>query len=85
MTKDITAGITFKTVKKKDNVTIEIDERLLSPKDSCSPNGWPKDKPWTEKEAADAMAAADSGLSRSDFTDTGEDLEDLIEISEGNK
>ena len=85
MTKDITAGITFKTVKKKDNVTIEIDERLLSPKDSCSPNGWPKDKPWTEKEAADVMAAADSGLSRSDFTDTGEDLEDLIEISEGNK
>ena len=84
MTKDITAGITFKTVKKKDNVTIEIDERLLSPKDSCSPNGWPAGKPWTEKDAAEAMAAADWGLSRSDFTDTGEDLQELKEIVEGN-
>ena len=49
-----------------------------------APNGWPKDKPWTEKEAAEAMAAADSGLSRSDFTDTGEDLQELIELTEGN-
>ena len=54
-------------------------------KDSCRPNGWPKDKPWTEKDAAEADAAASFGFDRSDFTDTGEDLEDLIEISEGNK
>jgi len=52
-------------------------------KDSCSPNGWPAGKPWTEKDAAEAMAAADSGLSRSDFTDTGEDLQELIELMEG--
>ena len=83
MTKDITAGITFKTVKKKDNVTIEIAERLLSPKDSCSPNGWPAGKPWTEKEAAEADAAASFGFERSDFTDTSEDLHDLKEIIEG--
>ena len=49
-----------------------------------APNGWPKDKPWTEKDAAEAMAAADWGLSRSDFTDTGEDLQELIELTEGN-
>ena len=84
MTKDITAGITLKTVKKKDNVTIEIDERLLSPKDSCSPNGWPAGKPWTEKDAAEADAAASFGFDRSDFTDTGEDLQELKEIVEGN-
>ena len=53
-------------------------------KDSCSPNGWPAGKPWTEKDAAEAMAAADWGLSRSDFTDTGEDLQELIELTEGN-
>jgi hypothetical protein len=121
MTKDITAGITFKTVKKKDNVTIEIDERLLSPKkqilfnfkrlkdleamnkrlskdnlnlakeidrlkikDSCRPNGWPAGKPWTEKDAAEAMEAAGLGLSRDDFSDDGADLQDLKEIMEGN-
>ena len=84
MTKDITAGITFKTVKKKDNVTIEIDERLLSPKDSCRPNGWPAGKPWTEKDAAEAMEAAGLGLSRDDFSDDGADLQDLKEIVEGN-
>jgi len=53
-------------------------------KDSCRPNGWPKDKPWTEKDAAEAMSAAGLGLSRSDFTDTGEDLQELKEIVEGN-
>ena len=53
-------------------------------KDSCSPNGWPKDKPWTEKEAAEAMAVASFGFDRSDFTDTGEDLQELKEIVGGN-
>jgi len=41
------------------------------------PAGWPADKPWTEKEAAEAMAAAGLGLSRSDFCDDGVDLQDL--------
>ena len=55
MTKDITAGITFKTVKK-NNVTIEIDERLLSPENKLTPQrGWPKDKPWTESEASNKI------------------------------
>jgi len=44
------------------------------------PAGWPAGKPWTEKEAAEAMAAADSGLSRSDFSDDGADLQELNEI-----
>ena len=84
MTKDITAGITFKTVKKKNNVTIEIDERLLSPENKLTPPaGWPKDKPWTELEASEAMQAAGLGLSRSDFCDDGADLQDLKEIIEG--
>ena len=41
------------------------------------PKGWPKDKPWTEKDAAEATAAAGLGLSRSDFSDDGADLQDL--------
>ena len=53
-------------------------------KDSCSPNGWPAGKPWTEKDAAEADAAASFGFDRSDFTDTGEDLQELKEIVEGN-
>jgi len=56
----------------------------MTTKKITPPNGWPKDKPWTEKDAAEAMAAADWGLSRSDFTDTGEDLQELKEIVEGN-
>lgn len=47
------------------------------------PKGWPKDKPWTEKDAAEATAAAGLGLSRSDFCDDGADLQDLKEIIEG--
>ena len=47
------------------------------------PAGWPKDKPWTEKEAAEAMEAAGLGLSRNDFCDDGADLLDLKEIIEG--
>ena len=39
---------------------------------------------WTEKEAAEADAAASFGFDRSDFTDTGEDLQELKEIVEGN-
>ena len=35
------------------------------------PAGWPAGKPWTEKDAAEAMAAAGLGLSRSDFSDAG--------------
>ena len=86
MTKDITAGITFKTVKKKDNVTIQIDESLLSPENNLTPPaGWPKDKPWTEKDAAEVMEAAGLGLSRSDFCDDGTDLQDLKEIIEGGE
>ena len=46
------------------------------------PKGWPKDKPWTEKEAAKATAAAGLGLSRSDFCDDGADLQDLKESLE---
>ena len=40
------------------------------------PAGWPADKPWTEKEAAEALAAANLGLSRDDFSDDGADLEE---------
>ena len=47
------------------------------------PAGWPAGKPWTEKEAAEAMKAAGIGLSRSDFSDDGADLEELKEILEG--
>ena len=47
------------------------------------PAGWPADKPWTEKDAAEAMEAAGLGLSRSDFCDDGADLQDLKEIIEG--
>jgi len=46
------------------------------------PKGWPKDKPWTEKEAAEAMEAASFGLSREDFSDDGADLEELKESLE---
>ena len=49
-----------------------------------APNGWPVGKPWTEKEAAEAMKAAGLGLSRDDFSDDGADLQDLKEIMEGN-
>ena len=48
-----------------------------------APHGWPVGKPWTEKEAAEAMAAAGLGLSRDDFSDDGADLQDLKEIVEG--
>ena len=68
---------------KKINKDLERFKTLTQFKQT-PPNGWPKDKPWTEKDAAEAMAAADSGLSRSDFTDTGEDLQELKEIVEGN-
>ena len=50
-----------------------------------APNGWPKNKPWTESDASEAMAAAGLGLSRSDFSDDGADLQDLKEIIEGNE
>jgi len=43
------------------------------------PKGWLKDKPWTEKDAAEATAAAGLGLSRSDFSDDAADLQDLKE------
>ena len=49
------------------------------------PKGWPKDKPWTEKEAAEAIEAAGFGLSRSDFCDDGADLQDLKEIIENGE
>ena len=45
--------------------------------------GWPEGKPWTIKEAHEAAAAASLGLSRSDFSDDGADLEELKEIMEG--
>ena len=47
------------------------------------PAGWPAGKPWTEKEAAEALKTAGLGLSRSDFSDDGADLEELKEIIEG--
>tara|TARA_R100001143_G_scaffold61640_1_gene62958 strand:+ start:855 stop:1067 length:213 start_codon:yes stop_codon:yes gene_type:complete len=47
------------------------------------PAGWPKDKPWTESEASEAMKAAGLGLSRSDFCDDGADLQDLKKIIKG--
>ena len=47
------------------------------------PVGWPAGKPWTEKEAGEAAAAASLGLSRDDFCDDGADLEELQEILEG--
>jgi len=53
------------------------------PKDKPWTEKWPKDKPWTEKDAAEAMEAAGLGLSRSDFSDDGADLQDLKEIIEG--
>jgi hypothetical protein len=62
----------------------KMEKIKMTTKKITPPNGWPKDKPWTEKDAAEAMAAADWGLSRSDFTDTGEDLQELKEIVEGN-
>ena len=48
-----------------------------------APNGWPADKPWTEETAKEAMEVAGLGLSRSDFSDDGADLEELKEIMEG--
>ena len=56
----------------------------MTTKKITPPNGWPKDKPWTEKDATEADAAASFGFDRSDFTDTGEDLQELIELTEGN-
>ena len=50
---------------------------------SWQPNGWPEGKPWTGKEAGEAAAAAGLGLSRSDFSDDGADLQELKEIIEG--
>ena len=38
----------------------------------------------TPKELDEAMAAAGLGLSRSDFSDDGADLQDLKEIYEGD-
>ena len=49
-----------------------------------APNGWPVDKPWTEEAARRAMEVAGLGLSRSDFSDDGADLDELKEIMEGN-
>tara|TARA_R100001443_G_scaffold112372_1_gene125871 strand:- start:963 stop:1133 length:171 start_codon:yes stop_codon:yes gene_type:complete len=49
------------------------------------PAGWPADKPWTEKDAAEALAAANFGLNRSDFCDDGSDLKDFKEIIEGGE
>jgi hypothetical protein len=54
-------------------------------KDSCSPDGWPADQIIEPiKKVTEAEAAASFGLSREDFTDTGEDLEEFIELVEGN-
>ena len=50
---------------------------------SCNPSGWPEGRPWTGKEAAEASRAAGLGLSRSDFSDDGADLDELKEIIEG--
>lgn len=50
---------------------------------SCAPSGWPEGKPWTGKEAAEASRAAGLGLSRSDFSDDGADLQEFKEIIEG--
>ena len=47
------------------------------------PAGWPADKSWTEKEAAEALKAAGLGLSLSDFSDDKVDLEELKKIIEG--
>lgn len=54
-------------------------------KDSCRPNGWPADQIIEPiKKVTKAEAAASFGLSREDFIDTGEDLQELKEIVEGN-
>ena len=50
---------------------------------SCNPSGWPEGRPWTGKEAAEASRAAGLGLSRSDFSDDGADLDELKEIIKG--
>tara|TARA_R110000751_G_scaffold1636_1_gene5999 strand:+ start:1266 stop:1538 length:273 start_codon:yes stop_codon:yes gene_type:complete len=47
------------------------------------PNGWPKDKPWTESDAKEATEAAGLGLTKSDFCDDGADLQDLKKIIKG--
>jgi hypothetical protein len=47
------------------------------------PNGWPKDKPFTEadaKEALEVLGVMGTGLSRDDFSDDGADLNELEDI-----
>ncbi len=58
-------------------------EKKMTKKNIKAPSGWPADKPWTEKDAAEAMKVAGLGLSRSDFCDDAADLEDLKEIIKG--
>lgn len=53
--------------------------------EAAKPKGWPAGKPWTEKDAAEAMRAAGLGLSLSDFCDDGADLQDLKQIIEGGE
>jgi len=67
------------TIQKLDKIIKDIN------KDNAPPNGWPSDKPWTEKEAKKADAAAGLGLEASDFSDDGADLEELKDIIEGNE
>ena len=52
------------------------------------PNGWPKDKPFTEeiaKEVAEVLGVMGSGLHRDDFSDDGSDLDELNEILRGDE
>lgn len=67
----------MKTMRRKRSCNMPLSK--ITP-----PPGWPKDKPWTEKEAKEAMEVAGLGLSRDDFSDDGADLQDLKDIMEGN-
>ena len=52
------------------------------------PNGWSKDKPFTEKDAkevADVLGVMGTGLSADDFNDDGSDLDELNEILRGDE
>ena len=55
-----------------------MNKKILN--ETVPTKGWPKDKPWTEKEAAKAIEASSFGLSRNDFSDDGADLKDLKKI-----
>jgi|TARA_R110000803_G_scaffold55914_1_gene112980 hypothetical protein len=57
----------------------------MTKKNIKTPSGWPANKPWTEKDASEAMKAAGLGLSRSDFCDDAADLKDLKKIIEGGE